>query len=95
MVGAVERGQRAVIGKQVDGQRGAARLERVGDEAGRIDVVVPDHEHTHHAQPPRGSYPAWLSMLRRSTTVWTSMSLPVGGSKIWVCDPTVTVTLPS
>ena len=42
VVDAVERGQRAVIGKQVDGQRGAARLERVADEAGRIDAVVPD-----------------------------------------------------
>ena len=34
MVDAVERGQRAVVGKQVDGQRRAARLERVADEAG-------------------------------------------------------------
>ena len=47
MIDAVERGQRAVIGKQVDVQRGAARLERVADKAGRIHAVVPDYEHSH------------------------------------------------
>ena len=55
MVNTVERGQRTVVGKQVDGQRGTACLERVADEAGRIYVVVPDYDHSHHAQPPRGS----------------------------------------
>ena len=37
---------------QVDGQVSPARLERVGDETGRVDVVVPDDEHSFHGGPP-------------------------------------------
>src|SRR5690349_2810942 len=33
-------------------------------------------------------------MRRRSTTIWASMSLPTGWSKIWRSAPTVMVTLP-
>src|SRR5262245_21460000 len=33
-------------------------------------------------------------MWRRSTTIWASMSLPDGWSKIWRSAPTVMVTLP-
>src|SRR6266581_4211234 len=33
-------------------------------------------------------------MWRRSTTIWASMSLPTGWSKIWRSAPTVMVTLP-
>ena len=39
--------------------------------------------------------PALLSIPRRSTTVWTSMSLPAGGSKNSVSDPRVTSNLPA
>ena len=49
---AAEPGQRPVVREQVDVQRGPARLEGVGDEAGRVHVVVPDDEHSHRGQPP-------------------------------------------
>jgi S-adenosyl methyltransferase len=47
VIEAGEPGQRAVVGKQVDGQLGAPRLEGVRDEAGRVHVVMPDDEHAH------------------------------------------------
>ena len=36
----------------VHGELGAVLGERVGDEAGRVHVVVPDDEHSHRGQPP-------------------------------------------
>ena len=108
MVNAVERGQRAVIGKQVDGQRGAARLERLGDEAGRIDAVVPDYDHSHHQLTLR-SAPARLLCIPLSDGAVTRLGQHAAevdhhlGIDVLAhrrvedrfSDPTVTVTLPS
>jgi O-methyltransferase involved in polyketide biosynthesis len=51
VIDAGQGGQRAVVGKQVDGQLGAPGLERVRDEARRIHVVMPDDEYSHQAGP--------------------------------------------
>src|SRR6266567_2547381 len=59
---------------------------------GQIDAVVLDDGHVGHAEP---SYPAFLSIRRRSTTICTSMSLPAGGSRNSSSDPILTATLPS
>ena len=47
------------------------------------------------ASSASGPYPALLSIRRRSTTVWVSMSFCPGTSKNSVLDPTVTATMPS
>ena len=52
VINVVERGQRPVVGPQVDRQFGPLRLERGGDEAGRVHAVMPDEDYSPHAGPP-------------------------------------------
>jgi hypothetical protein len=51
VIDAVEGGQRPVVGQQVHGELGAARLQGRADEPGRINAVMPDDDHAQHAGP--------------------------------------------
>src|SRR6478736_4634253 len=44
--------------------------------------------------PAGGRRPAAVSMRRRSTTIWVSMSLPRGRRRVWVSPPSVTLRSP-